>query len=247
MRTLSTDGLGLTGALDFSISGTLLFKLGGCRSIVRSGIIRVAMSSREHWDKLYTSKGAGEVSWFRPHLERSLAFLEAASVGRTAAVLDIGGGASTFVDDLLDRGYENLTVLDLSLTALDAARARLGERAFQVHWICADVTNAPLAARAYDFWHDRAVFHFLRDPLARERYVAAVRRSLKPGGHIVVATFGPHGPEKCSGLEVMRYSPEALHAEFGSEFARLASATETHVTPSGKEQEFIYCYCRMPA
>jgi SAM-dependent methyltransferase len=205
------------------------------------------MSSKEHWEKVYTSKGPTAVSWFRPHLERSIAFLEAANVGHGAAVIDVGGGASTLVDDLLDRGYENVTVLDLSQTALDAARARLGERASRVRWICGDVTAAPLEAAAYDFWHDRAVFHFLRDRSARERYVAAVRRSLKPGGHIVVATFGPHGPEKCSGLEVMRYSAEELHAEFGGEFARLASATERHLTPWGTEQEFIYCYCRMPA
>ena len=205
------------------------------------------MSSREHWDAIYSTKDANDVSWFRPHLERSLAFFEAAGIGREAAVIDIGGGASTFVDDLLDRGYENATVLDLSQSALDAARGRLGERAGRVRWVCADVTEASLPAAAYDFWHDRAVFHFLRDPLARRKYVAAVRRSLKPGGHIVVATFGPHGPEKCSGLEVMRYSPEELHAEFGPAFARLDSATETHVTPWGKEQEFIYCYCRMPA
>lgn len=203
--------------------------------------------SREHWEKVYTTKGQTGVSWFRPHLERSIAFVEAAGVGLGAAVIDVGGGASTFVDDLLDRGYENLTVLDLSQAALDTARARLGERASRVRWVCADVTENPLEASAYDFWHDRAVFHFLRDRSSRERYVATVRRSLKPGGHIVVATFGPHGPEKCSGLEVMRYSPEELHAEFGSEFARLTSATEQHVTPWGTEQEFIYCYCRMPA
>jgi SAM-dependent methyltransferase len=204
------------------------------------------MNGKDHWEKIYTSKGANEVSWFRPHLERSLTFLEAARVGRRAAVIDVGGDASTFVDDLLDRGYENLTVLDLSQTALDA-RGRLGERASRVRWICADVTKAPLPLQAYDFWHDRAVFHFLREPVARERYVAAVRRSLKPGGHVVVATFGPHGPEKCSGLDCVRYSPEGLHAEFGSDFAPLSSAMETHVTPWGTEQEFTYCYCRMPA
>ncbi|MDQ5871964.1 MAG: class I SAM-dependent methyltransferase, partial [Acidobacteriota bacterium] len=125
-------------------------------------------------------------------------------------------------------------------------RARLGERAERVKWICADVTDAHLPSHTYDFWHDRAVFHFLRDPAARSRYVDAVRASLKPGGHIVVATFGPHGPEKCSGLEVLRFTPEALHAEFGSAFARIASASETHVTPWGTEQEFVYCYCRLP-
>lgn len=203
------------------------------------------MSSREHWEKVYTSKDPKQVSWFRPHLDRSIAFLDAARVGHAASIIDVGGGASTFVDDLLDRGYENVTVLDLSQTALDAARVRLRERASRVHWICADVTTAPLESAAYDFWHDRAVFHFLRDSSARERYVATVRRAVKPGGHVVVATFGPHGPEKCSGLEVMRYSAEQLHAEFGSEFARLADATEQHVTPWGSEQEFIYCYCRV--
>ena len=204
------------------------------------------MSSREHWDTVYTTKGADHVSWFKPHLDRSLAFLEAANVSRDGGVIDVGGGASTFVDDLLDRGYTSITVLDLSRAALDAARDRLGERASLVQWICADVTDTELPVGVYVFWHDRAVFHFLRDPLARGRYVAAVRRSLKPGGHLVMATFGPHGPEKCSGLEVMRFTPEALHAEFGSEFVRLASATEIHTTPWGAEQQFVYCYCRMP-
>jgi SAM-dependent methyltransferase len=204
------------------------------------------MSSREHWDAVYASKGSDRVSWFRPHLDQSLAFLEAAKIDREAEIIDVGGGASTFVDDLLDRGYRNVTVLDLSETALEKARSRLGERASRVRWICADVTEGGLPPAAFDFWHDRAVFHFLLDPLARARYVAAVRRSLKPGGHIVIATFGPHGPEKCSGLDVLRFTPDALHAEFGSSFAKLASATETHVTPWGTEQEFVYCYCRLP-
>jgi SAM-dependent methyltransferase len=203
------------------------------------------MSSREYWDEIYTSKKTDDVSWYRPHLDRSFAFLEQAQVGTGDAVIDVGGGASTFVDDLLDRGFTNVTVLDVSPAALEAARARLGSRASAVRWICADVTSAPLPAGRYDFWHDRAVFHFLRDPIARDRYVAAARRALKPGGHIVVATFGPHGPEKCSGLEVMRYSPDALHDEFGSDFTKVGSATEAHVTPWGSEQEFIYCYCRL--
>lgn len=204
------------------------------------------MSDSRHWDTVYTTKGAEHVSWFRPHLDRSLAFLDAANVDRSAGVIDVGGGASTLVDDLLDRGYSNVTVLDISEAALKTARARLGERADRVKWICADVTEADLPPHAYAFWHDRAVFHFLRDPAARARYVEAVHRSLEPGGHIVVATFGPHGPEKCSGLEVLRFTPEALHAEFGEDFARIASTTETHVTPWGAEQEFVYCYCRLP-
>ena len=204
------------------------------------------MSSKEHWDSVYRNRGSEQVSWYRPHLDRSLAFLEATGLGRDARVIDVGGGASTFVDDLLDRGYTNVTVLDLSAAALDVAKGRLGSRASQVKWICADVTDPQLPSEAYDFWHDRAVFHFLREPAARARYVSAVRRMLKPGGHIVVATFGPHGPEKCSGLEVMRFTPEALHAEFGPEFARLSDAVEMHTTPWGSEQEFVYCYCRLP-
>ena len=204
------------------------------------------MSDREHWDNVYATKGPDGVSWFRPHLDRSLAFLEAARIGHSAHVIDVGGGASTLVDDLLDRGYSKVTVLDLSEAALETARTRLGERASRVEWICGDVTEVRLPANAYDFWHDRAVFHFLRDPLSRSRYVDAVRRSLKPGGHIVVATFGPHGPEKCSGLEVLRFSPEGLHAEFGPAFLKIASAIEVHTTPWGTEQEFVYCYCRLP-
>jgi SAM-dependent methyltransferase len=204
------------------------------------------VSDREHWDRVYATKGPDRVSWFRPHLDRSLAFLDAARVAHSARVIDVGGGASTFVDDLLNRGYSNVTVLDLSGAALEAAQARLGQRASLVEWICGDVTELRLPEKAYDFWHDRAVFHFLRDPEARSRYVDSVRRSLKPGGHIVVATFGPHGPEKCSGLEVLRFSPEQLHAEFGPAFSKIASTIEVHTTPGGTEQEFVYCYCRLP-
>jgi ubiquinone/menaquinone biosynthesis C-methylase UbiE len=204
------------------------------------------MSDKRHWDAVYTTKAPDRVSWFRPHLDRSLAFLDAAKIEPGAGVIDVGGGASTFVDDALDRGHSNVTVLDLSAAALDRTRERLGERASQVHWVCGDITEVALPAQAYDFWHDRAVFHFLRDPAARAKYVDVVRRALKPGGHIVVATFGPHGPETCSGLEVMRFTPDALHAEFGESFAKVATETERHDTPWGSEQEFVYCYCRLP-
>ena len=200
---------------------------------------------KEHWDSVYDKKGPENVSWFRPHLERSLVFLDQAGLGPEAGIIDVGAGASTFVDDVLRRGYRNVTVLDLSDAALDAARQRLGAAA-GVRWLCADVTTADLPERAYDFWHDRAVFHFLRDAESRVRYVANVRKSVRPGGHIVVATFGSQGPEKCSGLEVLRYTPESLHAEFGKEFSRVGDAAEVHVTPWGTEQEFIYCYCRIP-
>jgi SAM-dependent methyltransferase len=138
-----------------------------------------------------------------------------------------------------------VTVLDLSQAAISAAKERLGPRAGNASWIAADITQFELPHHRYDFWHDRAVFHFLADPEDRSRYVAAVRRGLKPGGHIVVATFGPHGPERCSGLEVVRYDAEQLHAQFGSSFERVASSEEIHRTPWGTEQEFVYCYCRL--
>ena len=206
------------------------------------------MTTREqdHWEAVYAERAADRVSWYRPHLDESLSFLSAAKIPLTAAIIDVGGGTSTFVDDVLARGYSNVTVLDLSAIALETARRRLGARASGVHWICADVTQANLPENTYDFWHDRAVFHFLTDAAARSRYVDAVRRAVRPGGHIVVATFGPHGPEKCSGLEVMRFSPDALHAEFGDDFAKIADSTEIHETPWGSEQEFVYCYCRLP-
>jgi SAM-dependent methyltransferase len=204
------------------------------------------MDRKSHWETVYRSTGAENVSWYRSHLDRSLAFLQVAGIGRDAAIIDVGGGASTFVDDMLDRGYRDLTVLDLSQAALEIAQRRLGSRAGLVRWLCADVLHAGLPESAFDFWHDRAVFHFLRDPLDRQRYVETARRALKPGGHIVVATFGPQGPEKCSGLEVMRFSPDNLHAEFGDGFAKVSDATEIHQTPWGSDQEFVYCYCRVP-
>jgi len=203
-------------------------------------------SDKKHWEQVYGTKAADSVSWYRPHLERSLDFLQGAGLPLTAPIIDVGGGASTFVDDLLTLGYSDVTVLDLSEAALATARARLGDRASSVRWICADVTQADLPARTYAFWHDRAVFHFLTDPAARAEYVDTVRRSVRPGGHVVVATFGPHGPEKCSGLDVLRYTPDEIHAEFGDAFNKVADAVELHNTPWGSEQEFVYCYCRLP-
>ena len=203
------------------------------------------MSEQQHWETVYGRGAADALSWYRPHLERSLAFVESAALASSAAIIDVGGGTSTLADDLLTRGFSALTVLDLSPTAIADAQARLGARAARVHWIVADITQVELPEHHYDFWHDRAVFHFLRDPESRRRYVAAVRRALKPGGHVVVATFGPKGPETCSGLEVMRYDADELHGEFGARFEKVASCEEVHRTPWGSEQEFVYCYCRI--
>ncbi len=202
------------------------------------------MQSKQHWEKVYTSKSADTVSWFQPHAESSLDFIHATGVGKDAAIIDVGGGASTLVDDLVSEGYADLTVLDLSAAALDAARKRLGGQESKVRWIEADIVEADLPASRYDVWHDRAVFHFLTSPEQREAYVQKVFQSVKPGGHVIVATFAEDGPEKCSGLPVMRYSPDGLHDEFGEAFTLLQHRKEAHQTPAGAVQQFVYCYCR---
>ncbi len=203
------------------------------------------MSVKDHWENIYGGKSADQVSWYSPHLELSLGFIENAGLSRDAAIIDVGGGASTLVDDLLSKGYSNLTILDISATAIASAKNRLGAAAGVVHWIVSDITSAELPERGYDLWHDRAVFHFLRDVEMRKRYVAAVRWGLKSQGHIIVATFGLAGPERCSGLDVVRYDANGLQAEFGDPFVKVASQAQIHTTPWGSEQEFVYCYCRL--
>ncbi len=201
------------------------------------------MSDRhQYWEGIYRTKATDEVSWFQPHAVSSLRLIEGCT-DPSAHIIDVGGGASMLVDDLLDAGYRNLTVLDLAESALATSRTRLGTRAQAVQWIAADITRAQLPTARYDVWHDRAVFHFLTDPADRARYVAQVLASVKPGGHVIVATFGPGGPLQCSGLDVVRYAPDSLHAEFGAPFRLLGHETEIHHTPTGGEQEFVYCYC----
>jgi ubiquinone/menaquinone biosynthesis C-methylase UbiE len=184
------------------------------------------------------------VSWFREHLDNSLQLILNTGVERDAALIDIGGGSSTLVDDLLENGFADVSVLDISAAAMLNSKARLGEKAARVNWIEADITRVSLPENHFDVWHDRAVFHFLVEPEDRRRYVELVMRSLKVGGHIIVASFGLNGPPKCSGLDVVRYSPETMHNEFGSGFKLVKSLDETHETPFGTTQEFIYCYCR---
>ncbi|MCU0810700.1 MAG: class I SAM-dependent methyltransferase [Thiobacillaceae bacterium] len=198
---------------------------------------------QQHWENVYRNKATDAVSWFQPHAGSSLRLIRESGAGLDARIIDVGGGASVLVDNLLDTGYRHLTVLDLSESALAEARKRLGARASQVGWRAADITQASLPANAYDVWHDRAVFHFLTDPADRARYVQQVLHAVKPGGHVIVATFGPGGPLQCSGLDVVRYAPDTLHAEFGAPFRLLRHETEVHHTPTGREQEFVYCYC----
>ena len=203
------------------------------------------MQSKDHWEKVYSTKATDAVSWFQPHADFSVGLIKATGISREAAIIDVGGGASTLVDDLLTIGYTNLTVLDLSAAALAAARIRLGSMAANVRWIEADITQANLPVHQFDIWHDRAVFHFLTTSEDRAAYVQAVFHSVKPGGHVIVATFAEDGPNQCSGLPVMRYRADELHAEFGASFSLLSHEKEAHHTPSGTVQQFVYCYCRM--
>ena len=201
------------------------------------------MTTQNHWEQVYQTKAADAVSRFRPHLERSFSLIEKAAPDRGQSVIDVGGGESTLADDLLAGGYRDVSVLDISRAAIDATRRRLGLAGNAVHWYVGDVTRIALAAARYDVWHDRAVFHFLTDAAQRSAYVRLVMHAVKPGGHVIIATFGPEGPSKCSGLDVVRYDADGLHSEFGNAFELVESATELHETPFGTSQQFICCYC----
>lgn len=205
------------------------------------------MDSKRHWERVYTTKATTEVSWFQEHAALSLKLIRGAGVPTSASIIDVGGGASTLVDDLLANGYENVTVLDLSAAALAAARTRIGPRSGRVRWLEANVLEADLPPQAYDVWHDRAVFHFLTRIEDRHAYVQAVLRAVRPGGLVIVATFAEDGPTKCSGLPVARYSASELHAQFGAPFELLGHEKEAHHTPGGDVQQFVYCFCRKVA
>jgi len=203
------------------------------------------MDIQNHWEKIYIEKAPNTVSWFRPHLETSLDLIGRLAPGRQVSIIDVGGGESTLVDDLLARAYQNITVLDISQTAIEANKQRLGKASDLVHWLTADITKIDLEPSAYDVWHDRAVFHFLTSEADRVAYVRQVARGVRHGGHVIVSTFGPEGPTKCSGLNVVRYDAASLHREFGVHFRLLGSSRELHETPFGTVQQFLYCYCRL--
>jgi len=203
------------------------------------------MNPEAHWEAVFRTKAPDAVSWYRPHLEVSLNLIERHAPERSASIIDVGAGESSLVDDLLARGYNQLTILDVSQTAIEITKKRLGPAAERVSWIVGDVTQVPLASGSFDVWHDRAVFHFLTDLKQRQAYVQSVTNAVKPGGHVIVSTFGPQGPAKCSGLDVMRYDAGALHGEFGRRFRVEESSTELHRTPWGSEQQFVYCCCRV--
>lgn len=197
--------------------------------------------TKSHWEDVYKRKLPSDVSWFQPHLAKSLEFIDETDIGKSARIIDVGGGASTLADDLLERGFDHLTVLDLSSEAIRLSQKRLGEKAGRVTWLAADILEINLPRQAFDLWHDRAVFHFLTDEEERKAYIAALKKALKPGGFVVMAVFSLEGPEKCSGLDVVRHSAETLSREFGQGFTLLKSCPERHQTPFGMFQHFIYC------
>lgn len=160
-------------------------------------------------------------------------------------MIDVGAGESTLADDLLSLGYENITALDISQVAIDVCKKRLGAAANRVRWLVADAITAELSVGIYDVWHDRAVFHFLTTVERRSAYVRNVARSVRRGGHVIISTFGPKGPSMHSGLDVVRYSAESLHHEFGKSFRLVESSEELHQTPIGTTQQFLYCYCQI--
>ncbi len=205
---------------------------------------RVAHADRRaHWENVYATKGENEVSWFQESPAISLELLRTAGASPNSAVLDVGGGASRLVDVLFDAGYRSVTVLDLSEEALSRAKARLGARAAEAAWVAADVTDWT-PPRSYDVWHDRAAFHFLTEPADRDAYVRCLLAALRPGGHAIIATFAPDGPERCSGLPVVRYDAAGLGAVLGPSLAWIETRRQDHRTPGGVIQRFQFSLFR---
>ena len=202
------------------------------------------MDRKAHWDGVYTTKPSDTVSWYQAEPTRSLALLREVAAGPSSTILDVGGGDSRFVDAVLAEGLRQVTVLDLSGAALARARARLGMRAADVTWLEADVTRVELPTRAFDVWHDRAVFHFLTTPEDRARYAVAAAAAVRPGGTVLLATFAPDGPTRCSGLDVAGYAPEELAEELGDAFSLVRGFGDVHHTPAGREQRFSVAVLR---
>ena len=201
--------------------------------------LMTTVDRKAHWERVYSANAETGVSWYQEEPRLSLELIRAFAPAEGGRVIDVGGGASVLVDRLLDFPFEEVAVLDVSETALGKAKARLGPRAGRVRWMAADVTKAP-ALGAFDVWHDRAVFHFLTDPADRRRYVELARRTIPPGGVLIVAAFAADGPRRCSGLDVRRYDARSLTAELADGFALAREARETHATPWGASQPFVY-------
>lgn len=196
---------------------------------------------RSHWDAVYQSKRPSEVSWYQAEAALSVRLISEHAADRSAAIVDVGGGVSVLTAQLLEAGFDNLTVVEWSAAALMAARSQLGNRADLVRWVLGDICTVALPAGGVAVWHDRAVFHFLTEPEDRAAYVRQLSHSLAPDGVAIITTFAEDGPTRCSGLEVRRYSAEALQAELAPEFMLVDSRRDQHHTPSGKLQPFTWC------
>ena len=192
-----------------------------------------------HWQNVYATKAENEVSWYQATPAPSLDLIAATGLSKDASIIDVGGGASRLVDSLLDRGFHRMTILDLSASALEEAKKRLGRRADGIEWIVVDITIWEPAS-GYNLWHDRAAFHFLTEPSDRDAYVVRLKKAVRPGGHVIIATFAPDGPERCSGLPIVRYGPEALARTLGPDFELVESRRHDHVTPGGNTQRFQF-------
>ncbi len=202
------------------------------------------MNKRKHWEEIYSTKPTEKLGWYEPYLQTSLTWINDLELSRDAQIIDIGGGASALVDDLLGKGYKLITVLDISKSALSSVKIRLGEKAESVTWLEGDITAIDLPEKCYELWHDRAVFHFLTEPEQRQQYRENLLNALRPGGHVIISTFALEAPPKCSGLPVHRYAHEQLGNTLGEEFELEKYDKELHITPGGVEQMYLYCQFR---
>jgi len=202
---------------------------------------KFSFKRKDHWEKVYTKKSPSEVSWYQTHPGISLELIASSGIDHSAKIIDVGAGASVLVDKLLEADYKDISVLDISSKAIDHAKERLGDQSEKVTWVVTDITEFK-PSQQYDLWHDRAVFHFLTDENDRHKYVEALKKALKPGGHLIISAFSLEGPPKCSGLDVERYDAEKMKQELGDEFEFITSVNESHMTPWQAKQEFIYGY-----
>ena len=205
------------------------------------------MSQKKHWEQVYSTKQTEKLGWYEPHLQTSLNWIKKLGLTVDAPIIDVGGGASTLVDDLLGAGYRTITVLDISEKALSSIKARLGKKADLVTWLDGDITSVDLPTHCFELWHDRAVFHFLTVQEQQRKYRNNLLEALKPGGHLIIGTFASEAPPMCSGLPVQRYSPEQLENMLGGDFKLLRHHKELHITPGGVEQMYLYCHFQRAA
>ena len=202
------------------------------------------MTVKEHWEQVYSTRMVDKLGWYKPRLDLSLEWISDIGLGAGEPIIDVGGGASTLIDDLVDEGFESLTVLDISESALEASKKRLGRQADLVMWLCGDITTYTMPEKRFALWHDRAMFHFLTDPAQQEAYRANLLRALRPGGHAIIACFAPEAPPKCSGLPVQRYDSASIADRFGDGIELVKEKNELHITPGGVEQMYVFSLFR---